>query len=286
MTTQPISVRIALGAALVAGLACGTATADTQQRLDRIERLLESSSLLDMDRNQQQLQREFAELRGEVDVMQRQLEELRQQQRNLYEDLDTRLRNLERDGGSGGGSADSDLIIPDASVDDDLVDLPPATPSLEDDLASASAEEDEPESELLASEAQGNGDAGAAEEDYQRAFDLLREGRYQAAGNAFSQVADNHAGTIYADNARYWLGETYYVVRDFDAAMEHFTAVAENDDNNKQPDARLKIGFIHYERQQWDRARQTLEQVRDEHAGTTVATLAEDRLRQMRDAGR
>ena len=286
MTTQPISVRIALGAALVAGLACGTATADTQQRLDRIERLLESSSLLDMDRNQQQLQREFAELRGEVDVMQRQLEELRQQQRNLYEDLDTRLRNLERDGASAGGSADSDLIIPDASVDDDLVDLPPATPSLEDDLASASAEEDEPESELLASEAQGNGDAGAAEEDYQRAFDLLREGRYQAAGNAFSQVADNHAGTIYADNARYWLGETYYVVRDFDAAMEHFTAVAENDDNNKQPDARLKIGFIHYERQQWDRARQTLEQVRDEHAGTTVATLAEDRLRQMRDAGR
>ena len=267
--------RLGLPALLLAGFALQPAAADTQERLDRIERLLESGTLLEMDRNQRQLQSEFSELRGEVDLMERELEELRRQQRNLYEDLDNRLRELERGGTSG-------LSTP-GSPPEATPDLPPATPSLDDDLA---AMEDAPESDLLDDEVPETADEAAAEEDYQRAFELLRDGRYQAAGNAFGQVLEDHPGTLYADNARYWLGETYYVVREFDSAMEHFQAVAEDPDNGKQADALLKVGFIHYERQQWDSARAALERVRNDHAGTTVAALAEDRLQQMRDAGR
>ena len=262
------TARLVLAGLLAAGTVGQGASADTQQRLDRIERLLESGSLLEMDRTQQQLQREVAELRGEVDLMERELENLRRQQRSLYEDLDTRLREVERSGV--------------AAPPEPAPELPPATPSLDEELAAGEA----PESDLLATETPETADEAAAEEAYQRAFDLLQDGRYQAAGSAFQAVLEEHPGTSYAENARYWLGETHYVVRNFDQALEQFEAVAGNPDNSKRPDAILKIGFIHYEQQQWDQARAALERVREEHAGTTVAALAEDRLQQMRDAGR
>ena len=51
------------------------------------------------------------------------------------------------------------------------------------------------------------------------------------------------------------------------------------------PDAELKIGFIQYELKDWTRARAVLNQVVSSYPGTTVARLAEDRLRLMRIEG-
>ena len=56
--------------------------------------------------------------------------------------------------------------------------------------------------------------------------------------------------------------------------------------SRKLPDALLKIGYSHYELQQWDRARQALERVTSEFADSTAATLAAQRLRRMDEEGR
>ncbi|MFT7531829.1 MAG: TolA-binding protein, partial [Gammaproteobacteria bacterium] len=53
----------------------------------------------------------------------------------------------------------------------------------------------------------------------------------------------------------------------------------------KQPDSLLKIGYTHYELKQWDQARAALTQVQEQYPGTTVARLAENRLRSMRVEG-
>ncbi|MEN1727898.1 MAG: tetratricopeptide repeat protein, partial [Pseudomonadota bacterium] len=54
---------------------------------------------------------------------------------------------------------------------------------------------------------------------------------------------------------------------------------------SKQGDALLKIGFSHFELQQWTEARAALEQVRSDFPDSTLARLADGRLRDMRLAG-
>ena len=62
----------------------------------------------------------------------------------------------------------------------------------------------------------GGVDPFAEQQAYQSAFDLLKSGRYEDAAVAFQQfIAEFPAGT-YADNAQYWLGETFYITRRFD----------------------------------------------------------------------
>ncbi|MEX0730603.1 MAG: tol-pal system protein YbgF [Aquisalimonadaceae bacterium] len=257
-------------ATLLLAIAPSVHAQSTSDRLDRLERLLESSVLLEISDQNEQLRREVQRLTGELDVAKRELEELQRQQRSLYEDVDTRLQSLEQRGDSGS----TDTASTPSQTGDALT--VPETPLLDADVAG-----EQNETEVV--DPAENGDAEA---DYRAAFELLREGRYGAAGDAFRGVLEDHPGTQQADNARYWLGESYYVARDFESAMEHFQAVMEDPDNNKQPDAMLKAGYIQYERGNYGEARETLEQVREGFPNSTVATLAENRLRRMREEGR
>lgn len=75
------------------------------QRLDRLERLLNSKGLLDMLQQIQQLQQEVRELRGQLEVEDHKLDQLSERQRNLYADVDQRLRKLRQGGGGNNQSA-------------------------------------------------------------------------------------------------------------------------------------------------------------------------------------
>jgi tol-pal system protein YbgF len=121
---------------------------------------------------------------------------------------------------------------------------------------------------------------------YDAAFRALRETRYADAAEAFSAFLDDHPDSSYAPNALYWLAETYYVTGDFRTALEYFNELLDRfPGSSKEGDALLKIGFTHYELEQWNEARAALEQVRSQFPGTTLARLAEGRLRDMRLAG-
>ena len=90
----------------------------------------------------------------------------------------------------------------------------------------------------------------------------------------------------YSDNAQYWLADSTYVQRNFAPALRDFEEVLTGyPSSTKVPDAELKIGFIQYELKDWTRARAVLNQVVSSYPGTTVARLAEDRLRLMRIEG-
>lgn len=257
-------------AATVVGLSIGmgqaSADEDLERRVERMERLLDSGALSDLANRQERLRREVSELVGQMETLQRDMDEIRRQQRNLFEDLDDRLMELEQ-----AGVAAQEPDVPDTpALDAELEGEPEDTTPPEDDDAMAAAAEDD-------------GDAADA---YSAAFDLLRDGDYRRAADGFRDVLDNHPDSDYADNARYWLAETYYVVREFDEAMEHFQEIVDDPDSGKHADALLKAGYIHYEREEWDRARDMLEQVRDDYPDSTVANLAGNRLDQMDNEGR
>lgn len=122
---------------------------------------------------------------------------------------------------------------------------------------------------------------------YQAAFDLLKDGKYQEAISGFSQFLTTFPDSGLADNAQYWLGEAHYVTRQFPEALRHFQAVVDKyPDSRKIPDALLKIGYCNYELKNYQAARSALGQVVSRFGDTTAARLAAQRLTKMESEGR
>ncbi len=81
------------------------------------------------------------------------------------------------------------------------------------------------------------------------------------------------------DDAQYWIGEAYYVTRDFENALEAFETVVDQYPNSQRvPEALLKLGYVQAELGQTDQARRTLNQVITQYPGSRVAISAETRL--------
>lgn len=127
---------------------------------------------------------------------------------------------------------------------------------------------------------------GSDRDNYQAAFELLKEQRYEPAAMAFEQFLKSYPESELADNAQYWLAESHYVTQAFDRALASFEVVVSGyPDSRKVPDALLKVGYCNYELEQWDAARAALRRVQREFPETTAARLAGQRLQRMDEEG-
>ncbi len=85
---------------------------------------------------------------------------------------------------------------------------------------------------------------GTPRDQYMYAFGLLRQGKYDQASSSLRQFIEQHGDDKLASNARYWLGETYYVRGSFVEAAETFLEGYQTDPQGpKAPDALLKLGM-------------------------------------------
>jgi tol-pal system protein YbgF len=122
-------------------------------------------------------------------------------------------------------------------------------------------------------------DDEASDNAYRDAFSLLKAGQYDESIAAFSGFLNRFPNSQYADNAQYWLAETYYVKRDYESALIEYQKLIElYPASKKQSHAMLKIGYSYYELGQYDQARAVLEDLRNRYAGSTAARLAEERI--------
>jgi len=221
---------------------------ELERRLEALERVLASGSLIDLTVQVDDLQRETAEIRGRTETLEHESGSTLDRQRDLYVDLDDRIRELERGAQSRPRQvANGNPVIPGQ--------LP--VPGSDD------------------------------RENYEAAFDLLKQQQYEAAGVAFQQFLANFPDSQLADNAQYWLAEAYYVTDRFEEALIQFQIVISGYPRSRKiPDALLKIGYSNYELARWDDARAALLRVRDDHAESTAARLADQRLKRMDDENR
>lgn len=82
------------------------------------------------------------------------------------------------------------------------------------------------------------------QDQYAQAFALLRQAKYDEAATALQAFVDTHGDHDLASNARYWLGETYYVRSEFVRAAEvFFEAYRLAPKGPKAPDTLLKLGM-------------------------------------------
>jgi tol-pal system protein YbgF len=278
---------IAAGAAvLLAAAMAGAPVAlaeSTSDRLDALERKLDSRSLLEMLNRIEQLQSDVQQLRGDAELQAHRLEDLQRQQREQYLDTDRRLQQLETGvaGGAPGGALPAPGMLPEpvSPQTQPPVPLVTAPPQQPPGMLPPAAQPESPPAATVAN-------TEAAQAEYDTALAILREGRYAEAAQAFNRFLVANPGSTYADNASYWLGETYYVTRDFDQALATFqTLVSRYPQSSKVSDSHLKMGYIYYEKKDWKAARENLDLVVRQYPGTTTARLAADRLQRMKQEG-
>jgi tol-pal system protein YbgF len=274
--------KAAIAAVVLAAAMASTTVAlaeSTKDRLDALERKLDSRSLLDMLNRVEQLQGDVQRLRGDIELQAHRLEELQRQQREQYLDTDRRLQQLETGqvGGAPGGTLPAPGMLPEPAS-------PPAQPPIP--VVTAPPARQPAPVPLEAPTGAATTSPEVAQAEYDTALAILREGRYAEAAQAFNRFLAANPGSAYADNANYWLGETYYVTRDFDQALATFqTLVSQYPQSSKVSDSHLKMGYIYYEKKDWKAARENLELVVSQYPGTTTARLAADRLQRMKQEG-
>jgi tol-pal system protein YbgF len=253
-------------AALAAALGSGCATtpeedtvlqaklADLDARLTRLERATQSQ--VELAQHQEAEQAEVRELRGHLDQIEHDNAALRKQQHDLYADLDARVRALSAASSATGGATGGGGT---AGTSDTATPATAAAGAPEDSAAS-------PTEQTV----------------YNQSFDALKAGSYSIAITGFKDFLKNYPQSPLAENAQYWLGEAYYVNRDYDSAAEAFRAVVKKwPDARKAPDALLKLGYTQYEQKQYAAARTTLTAVTQKYPGTDAAKLATDKLRRI-----
>ena len=117
-------------------------------------------------------------------------------------------------------------------------------------------------------------------EDYQAAFELLKEGDYETARNSFISFIELYQESEFLDDAKYWLAETYYAQRAYVKALEEFESIQiQFPDSGKIPETILKSGFCYFELGKFEQAKQILNLVMNQYPNTSVARLAVQKLK-------
>lgn len=250
------------------------------QRVARLEQVVNSQTLIELLNNVQALQREVQSLRGEIELQGHGVSQLKQRQRELYLDIDRRLQRME----AGQGTT---ATTPPPAVATAAPPAPPSYTALPQPPVAAVPAPPQPAPAAGPSPASPPAQAPAnpAEEQraYQASFDLLKAGRYEPATKAFAEFLQQYPSGQFADNAKYWLAEAYYVTRRFEPALRHFELlVAEHPDSQKVTHALLKIGYIHAELGQREEAERVLNDLIQRFPESTAAGLARKRLQRIR----
>jgi tol-pal system protein YbgF len=119
--------------------------------------------------------------------------------------------------------------------------------------------------------------------DYRNAIMLYGRGRTADARRAFQNVFDADPTGELADNALFWIGETYFAANDFTNAMRYYRRVTtEFADQNKAPDAMFKTALSLEKTGDLQLARRTLQEVMAKYPYSTPAASAKHELSRLK----
>jgi len=210
------------------------------ERLSRIEAAVQDrSALVDLSKLIEELKLDISRLRGNSEVLLNRAETLEKRQRDLYVDLDTRLRKIEQN--------QQQLEQSQAQMQERL-----ATPERE---------------------------AAQEKQAYESALNQFKVGNYQSSIAAFQTFMASFAASQLAPSAQYWVGNAYYALRDYKAAIAaQQKVVATWPDNAKAPDALLNIASSQAELGDQKSARETLKILLTKYPQSSSAEQAKQRL--------
>jgi len=231
----------------------------------------------------EQLQAEVRQLTGKIEEQANLIAEMKKSQSTMYSDLDGRIQGLEKKAEAVKSPTAENAPIQEGAVGTEAKAVEPsvaapaaapeAKPAQKQDAVPASGEASAPANASRVSP------AGDEKQQYQQAYDALRNGHNAQAIAEFNALLSKNPKGEYANNAQYWLGEAYRVNQDVDSARKAFNGVIENyPGSSKVPDALLKLGTIEIEQKNQAKAREYLSRVTKDFPSSTAARLAAKKL--------
>lgn len=228
---------------------------DNEARIARLEELIRNIGVVELVRQLEEMNGEIARLRGSLEVLANENQQLQKRQRDFYLDLDSRMKRLE------GVPATTGTTPPVTDV--------PATAT----AAAAAAVPRVPTKEEQAREMKA----------YDAASNLFRRNDFRSAIDAFRAFVKDYPESQLAVNAGYWIGISYANLRDYRNALSaHQDILARFPQSAKAPDAMLAIAAIQIEQGDSGSARNTLEDIIARYPGSDAAGKARTRLSALR----
>ena len=83
------------------------------------------------------------------------------------------------------------------------------------------------------------------EVEYQKALQAFNSSNYNDALTVFQKLVNTNPNNELADNSQYWIGESYYGLKDYERALLEFEKVFTFPNNNKMDAAQLKLGICY-----------------------------------------
>ncbi|NTS78131.1 tol-pal system protein YbgF [Catenovulum sp. SM1970] len=213
-----------------------------EERVTKLERIVEARSQAQVNLSQQIdiLQDEINQLRGVSEEHNFKLEKILQRQRQLYQELETRLSNVMQQTEQVAQQAASQATNSSVEFADNL----------------------------------------SENEAYDRAVNLvLKDKRYEQAIPEFESFLSTYPASVYVPNAHYWLGQLLFNKGEYAKAETNFEKVV-NDfpDSSKRCDSMFKLGLVAQAQNNNALAKTKYQAVLSECADSASARLAKNRL--------
>jgi tol-pal system protein YbgF len=250
--------------------------ADTQRALDQrvaeLEAQAKNRSIIDLFNQVETLKTEFARLRGQIELLQNELENTQKRQRDLYVDLDGRMRKMEAQlVAQAAASAAAAAVVPPP-----VVSMPPGTvgnvPTIPPDAGRSAPPAVVGVSPVVV-------DPVAEQRAYDQGLEHFRAGRFAEAVTAFQIFSRSFPRSTLVPSAQYWIGNSLYATRDFRGAIAaQRQLIAQYPDSAKASDALLNIASAQSELGDLQAARATLQEVAGKYPSTEAGAKAKQRL--------
>lgn len=115
------------------------------------------------------------------------------------------------------------------------------------------------------------------------AYNDYLNGRYDLAVTGFQRFLKDFPSTSLAPNAYYWMGESYFSLKDYSHATQAFQkVVADHPRSEKVAPALFKMGVVTAEAGDLPKARGYLRRVIEEYSTSDEAKLAKNKLAEIR----
>ncbi|MFV0542588.1 MAG: tol-pal system protein YbgF [Marinicella pacifica] len=275
-------------------LLSGTAGAQKLSIQERLTKLEQQSggeaNVADLVIQIQQLQSQIAAMQGQIEQQAHEINQLKERQKVLYVDMDSRLTQVEK--ATAGVKPKPNELTTDSALQDNLKssEQSQSTPTQIDEVEVRAPIEAELTTETLneaAVSVQQDDSDPHAQSRYQQAFNQLKQGRFAESARAFEDFIQTYPNHELTDNAYYWLGESYYVTRQYPLALAAFQKLEQQFPlSAKLPDALLKIGYTYHELEDFSQAQNALNKVMNSFPNDSVARLAQNRLNLLKREGK
>lgn len=173
-----------------------------------------------------QLEDNLRQINGKLEEQEFANGQLKEQVRKLTDDVNYRLGAIEQ------GKAPA-------------ADVAPAAPASKGDgTKQLGTVVLDPSKKPFVNEKKQTKDLGDPKKRYDEAFDLLRQGKYPQAEKGFRSLIQDFPDYEMASSAYFWLGETYFVRKDYEpAAVEYLKGYRKAPTGPKAPDNLLKLAL-------------------------------------------